>query len=201
MVGTQVHTAERVFNYPSQRLLGGHSFTMIKSMITTEHKMLKEWVQFRRNLKGVQHSYVTIGLHEGAGNYPSGVSVVQVGLWNEFGVEPHTVNPPKGQGYMHPGQPERSFIRSTIRENSDKINRWRVEMIRNMMKKNWTVEKCLRAMGTRIQILIQNKIKSGVEPVNAPSTLAAKAAKGVGSKTLMDSKLMLRSVTFKVVLK
>jgi hypothetical protein len=136
-----------------------------------------------KKIKQIKKAYVTIGFHDGAGNYDDGTSVVVVALANEFGTDTN---------------PERSFFRTAIDENLEKINKWREEMIDNIFENNWPVEKALSAIGLRIQILVQNKIKSNVPPPNAPSTDAAKTRKGVGHKTLIDSGLMLRSVTYKV---
>lgn len=142
--------------------------------------MIKE---FLKRIRGKENAYVTIGVHEDAGAYPDGTSVVQVALWNEFGTD---------------NMPERSFIRSTVDENRSKIEVWRLEMIENIMTKGWTVNKALEAMGFRIQVLIQNKIKSNVPPPNAESTLAGKRRDGVGSSTLIHSGLMLRSIGYRV---
>lgn len=136
-------------------------------------------------IKRAKDSYVTIGVHEGAGTYPGeGVEVYQVALWNEFGTE---------------HMPSRSFIRSAIDDNEGKINAWRDEMVENILDKGWTVQKALETIGFRIQVLIQNKIKSNVPPPNAPSTQAAKTREGIGQHTLIDTGLMLRSITYKVV--
>jgi hypothetical protein len=143
--------------------------------------------EFFKKLKQIKTGYVTIGVHEDAGSYGDGTEVVKVALWNEFGT-PDADYP----------IPERSFFRTAIDQNIDKINNWRDEMIDNIFEKGWSVEKALNAMGLRIQILVQNKIKSNVPPINAESTSASKKSRGVGQKTLMDSKLMLRSVTYKV---
>lgn len=143
--------------------------------------------KFLENLKGASRSYVTIGLHEDAGSY-SGTnppSVVEVGLWNEFGTAT---------------SPERSWLRSAIDESEGQINAWREEAINNMIHKGWTLEKALHMMGFRIQVLVQNKIKSNVPPPNAESTAEAKAKHGVAQQTLIDTGLMLRSVVYKVVM-
>jgi hypothetical protein len=137
-----------------------------------------------KKLKQLKTGYVTIGLHGDAGKYEDGTDVVTVGLWNEFGTE---------------SIPERSFFRTAIDGNQQKINAWREEMLKNIFENNWSVEKALKAIGLRIQILVQNKIKSNVPPPNAPSTDEAKTLAGVGHKTLINTGLMLRSVTFKVV--
>lgn len=162
-------------------------------------------------------AHVTIGIHSDAGKYTGGKNppdVVQVALWNEFGTQ--TI-------------PQRSFFRSALRDNEAKINRWREEMLNHMVTDNWSIEDVLNTMGQRIQILIQNKIKSNVPPPNALGTTRGKQRSGVlpqsatlkgrfgmankrlkgkfaamkmqaqgKTKTLIDSGLMLRSVTYKV---
>jgi hypothetical protein len=106
-----------------------------------------------------------------------------VALWNEFGTR---------------FAPERSFIRSALHENKSKINKWRGELIQNMVTKGWSMDKALTAMGLRIQFLIQNKIKSNVPPPLAASTARQKRRKGLAEVTLIDSGLLLRSIKFKV---
>jgi|WetSurMetagenome_2_1015567.scaffolds.fasta_scaffold112317_2 hypothetical protein len=164
--------------------------TLIKAKVST--KVRSETIdvkQFLANLAGAKESYVTIGLHEDAGQYTGGKSnpsVVEVGLWNEFGTET---------------SPERSFLRSTIDENQSLINNWRDEAINNMILKGWTLNKALEMMGFRIQVLIQNKIKSNMPPPLAKSTSDAKISHGLAPVTLIETGLMLRSVTFKVELR
>jgi hypothetical protein len=140
---------------------------------------------FFKKLDQIKKGYVTIGIHEDAGSYPDGVSVVKVALWNEFGTET---------------SPERSFFRTAIDDNLEKMNKWREEFIENIFYNGWSVEKALKAMGLRIQLLIQNKIKSNVGPDLSPYTLEKRKEHGRGTRTLVDTGLMLRSVTFKVVL-
>jgi hypothetical protein len=154
--------------------------------------------KIRDAMKKLNGSYVTIGFHQDAGQYEDGTSVVSVALWNEFGTQ-HS--------------PERSFFRSAINDNQTKINEWREEAIRNITEKGWTVKKALEMIGFRIQVLIQNKIKSNVPPPNAPSTIQAKQRAGVSPKsgfkkgfegrtgTLINTGLMLRSVTFRTHVK
>lgn len=168
---------------------------MIKSKIHTKVKNQKYVDELLKKIGHRVNSYVSIGIHQDAGTYEDAgdikgygepVSVVEVALWQEFGTE---------------SIPSRSFIRTTMDDNSSKINAWRTEMIENILFKGWTVEKALEAIGLRIQILIQNKIKSNVPPPLAESTANAKLAKGRPAVTLIDSGLMLRSVTYKVHLK
>jgi hypothetical protein len=141
-------------------------------------------------LRGFERAYVSIGVHEGAGHYENGPEVAEVALWNEYGTAPRA---------NHPGTPERSFIRSTIDENDALINSWREEAITKILTGEWGPKKALEAIGFRVQVLIQNKIRSNVPPPNAPSTVEQKRRDGVPPNTLINSGLLLRSVTYRVV--
>lgn len=161
---------------------------MIRSTIKTVDDRKKAIDAFMKTARAAKGSFVSIGFHEGAGHYPGNDApdVVEVALWNEFGTRT---------------TPERSFIRSAIDEHEGLLNEWRQEMLYNMVFKLWPLRKALETMGFRIQVLIQNKIKSNVPPPNADSTLDAKKKKGVPGVTLIDSGLMLRSVTYQVHMK
>ena len=159
---------------------------MIRSKIKTTDSKPTQIAELLARLGKKAYSYVSVGVHEGAGSYSEGnppPTVVEVALWNEYGTR--TI-------------PERSFIRSTVDENMGILNRWREEMIDNILNKGWTVEKSLEAIGFRLQQLIQNKIKSNVPPPNAESTVAQKQRDGVAPVTLIHTGLLLRSITYKV---
>lgn len=138
-----------------------------------------------KELQRLVDSYVTIGVHDDAGEYDDGQSVVMVALWNEFGTET---------------SPERSFLRSAIDKNVSQINDWRDEAILNIIEGGWTAAKALEMVGFRIQVLIQNMIQSDVPPPNVQSTAEQKIRDGVPANTLQWTKTMLRSVTYKVVM-
>lgn len=139
-----------------------------------------------KQLPHLRKMYVTIGFHEDAGSYDDGTSVVEVALWNEFGTKT---------------SPVRSFIRSTLEEKVDDINNWREEALKKIIEEGWTAEKALSMIGLRVSILIQNKIKSNVPPPNAPSTVDHKKSEGTANRTLIETGLMLRSVTYRVMTK
>lgn len=131
-------------------------------------------------------AFVSIGVHEDAGAYTAGAdppTVVEVALWNEFGTEKI---------------PERSFLRSAIDENESQINKWREEALVQVLDGKWTLEKALESIGFKVQQLIQNKIKSNVPPPNADSTIKGKRREGLAPNTLIESGLLLRSITYKV---
>lgn len=150
---------------------------------TTDNKAAQE--KLMRELQRAKNSYVTIGLHEDAGTYDDGTSIVDVGFWNEFG----TVN-----------APQRSFIRETIDENLNQIDTWREIAINNVIDGKWTTYESLQFIGKNIKKLIEDKIKSNVPPPNAPSVAQRKADEGKPASTLMDSQAMLHAIAFKVVL-
>jgi hypothetical protein len=137
-------------------------------------------IELYKKLEQIKKGFVTIGIDEDSGSYEkTGIPIVKVALWNEFGTDT---------------QPERSFLRTAIDEGTAQINKWQQEILINILEKNWSVEKGLKALGLRIQVLIQNKIKSNVPPPNKPSTLKRKH----GSITLNDTKTMLRAVGYRV---
>lgn len=171
---------------------------MIKPVITFQDVGLIDSIKMLgKRIKGLEGAFVTIGVHEDAGKYtdgPNPPTVVEVALWNEFGTE-HI--------------PERSFLRSAIDDNEGTINQWRTEALNKILSGDWPVSKGLEMIGFRVQQLIQNKIKSSVPPPNAPSTVAAKQASGVlpgslpaggSTGTLIDTGLLLRSISFRVQL-
>lgn len=157
---------------------------MIKAKVVVQEKNSDLMRRLLREMPKLKKAHVTVGFHDDAGEYDGGEpSVVEVALWNEFGTK---------------NVPARSFIRSTIEESIDKINHWREEALVSIIENGVPVEKALEAIGMRIQVLIQNKIKSNVPPPNAESTREAKRREGVPDRTLINTGLMLRSVTYRV---
>lgn len=136
-------------------------------------------------VKELKRSFVTVGVHDGAGEYAGrDVSVIQVALWNEFGTE--TI-------------PSRPFIRSVVYGKENLINQWRVELLGKVIDGSMTTAKALEAIGFRIRELIKRQINSNMPPPNAPSTARRKRAKGVPVRTLVETTLLLRSIEYRVV--
>lgn len=170
---------------------------VMKVKVSISDYKSKDMERLEAFMKGAKSAYVTIGIHSDAGEYPGGPDVVEVALWQEFGTE--TI-------------PQRSFIRSVIdgEDFGSKINQWRDEAIEKILFQNWTLDKALDYVGFKVQVLIQNKIKSNTPPPygtgkgpNPPERVAAlqkaKRAKGFPVRTLIETGLLLRSVGYKVV--
>lgn len=149
--------------------------------ITAKNKAGEQ--RLRSALSKIGGGYVTVGVHDGAGRYTNGARVEQVAAWMEFGT-------------MH--IPERSFIRSAINEDLPRINKWRTELLGKLVAGKTTVERALGALGMRVQILVQNQIKSGLLPENSASVQALKRRLGLPQTTLIFTGLLLRSVAYKV---
>lgn len=147
---------------------------------TNKARLQKLKAEFER-AKG---AYVAVGVHEGAGEYDDGPSVVQVALWNEFGT--HNI-------------PSRPFIRSAIHGKVAEINAWRAEVIKKILSGDMTIKKALEVIGFRLRETIRNNINSNMPPPNAPSVVAYKKSQGIAPRTLVETALLLRSVEFKVV--
>ena len=147
--------------------------------------------KLRVALESANGSYVSVGINEGSKRYDDGVTVAQVALWMEFGTEVG------GEVRC----PQRSFLRSTFREQQATINAFRLEGLRNLMLKGWSVEKALTMIGFRTVVLIQNKIKSNVPPPLSPAYAALKKQRGQPNETLIATGALLDAIDFRVHLK
>lgn len=161
---------------------------MLKPKIQFQERNTENMNRFLKGMDGLRKAHVTIGFHDDSGSYPEGEpDVVEVALWNEFGTK---------------NMPQRSFIRSAVDENEQRINKWREKALELIVKEGWPVDKALSMIGQNVVTLIQNKIKSNVPPPNADATRDEKRrhASPNWGRTLMDTETMLRAVGFKVVL-
>jgi hypothetical protein len=159
---------------------------MVKTKVQITDTGKREREEYIKRMKSIDGKYVSIGVHEDAGQYTEGKnppSVVQVAFWNEFG----TVN-----------IPERSFIRSTVDEGASEIDELREQVVASIEEHTMTEYQALSKVGFTISEMIRNKIKSNIPPANSPATLAEKKQQGVGSETLQWTKLLLRSIGYKV---
>ncbi|MCK5603483.1 hypothetical protein KAR91_16480, partial [Candidatus Pacearchaeota archaeon] len=142
--------------------------------------------ELKKQLKNLHGSSVTIGVHEGAGQYPADEAgnsphISEVAIKNEF-----------GGGHI----PERSFMRSTLDENKEDHNTQRKKMKAGVLSGEITVNKALNKMGFRVQEQIRGKIETLRTPPNAPMTIALKPE--IGDNPLIDSRLLKRSINYEV---
>ena len=129
-------------------------------------------------IKSAHGSYVTVGVHEKA-MYDNGTPVALVAYYNEFGTR-----------FI----PERSFIRSNFEENRQAYKELVASLYKDVIVLKATVNIALGTLGVRLMADIRKKISSNIPPPNEPETLDRK----VGTRTLIDSKLLLNSINFEI---
>lgn len=132
----------------------------------------------------------------GGATYPDGTSVPFVAFMNEFGAPSR-------------GQPPRPFFRRMIAAKSPS---WGKSLENLLKSNNYDAPTALKAMGVGISQQLQASIREFLSPPLAASTIAVKSAgqsaKGKATvakyaiagpaKPLIDTGLMLKSVTFKI---
>ena len=149
--------------------------------IKDNDKLYKKIVADVNKIKDDQ-PYVKIGFPEEnveSKTGASGLTVAQVATFHEFGTE---------------NIPERSFIRSAVAENRDKISKL-IEGLKPSILQGSSL-KALSIVGEYVQTLIKSKIQTGDSSWAElrPSTIRRKGS----SKALIDTGQMLNSVRYVV---
>lgn len=138
-------------------------------------KGLKRIVGDLKSLNGIS---VVSGITKDK-QYSDGTPVGAVAFFNEFGTD--TI-------------PQRSFLRSSFDENNQKLEDTYKVLYSRLLQGKESADRMMRKLGFMMETFIRNKIQSNIPPANAPSTLARKP----GTRTLLDSQLMFRSVASEV---
>jgi phage gpG-like protein len=147
-------------------------------------------------IKNLENKYVTIGIHGDKGeqkklvrlhpkgaNIPRGtkreaidpnITVAQVAAENEFGNRKKNI-------------PQRSFLRSVLKEKKREIN----QLAQNALKKP---EIFYDVIGSYILNEVNKKIVSGISPANSPYTIKRKGS----STPLVDTGQLKAALTYKV---
>ncbi len=147
---------------------------MASKLISTGGSGLNEYLQ---KLSVLSKHPVSVGVHKSAGKHDgSDLTVAEVGAYNEFGTE---------------RIPERSFMRSAMREN--KIEN--LLMIARIIKKissgqGGNYRQAMGKVGMKVQNDIQRKIVDLKTPPNAQSTIDRKKS----SNPLIDTGQLVNSI-------
>lgn len=119
-------------------------------------------------LEKARHSYVEVGITEPDDMYPdSQVSVGQVAAWMEFGT--HSAD---GKEMV----PSRSFLRTPVDNGIKTIEKVKNQQLEGLIQGKIGIETALTAIGTKVQLMMQNSITRGTPPPLADSTLRRKRA-------------------------
>ena len=117
---------------------------------------------------------VTIGIHAEEGSELAIIAASQ-----EFGTD---------------SIPERSFLRATLDEQDGAYREATADAIRSVLDGKRSAKVALERLGLRVVRDVQGKIRSGIDPALAPSTIDKKRS----SKPLIDTGRLLRSITYQV---
>lgn len=133
-----------------------------------------------RAVGNIKNGSVDVGIFAdvGAKKQSPGLTVLDVATFNEFGL----------------GVPERSFIRAYVDENEARIKAMIKALALLIVQGKITRDAALEKLGVKIQGEIQKRIADGIEPANAPATIAKKGS----DKPLIDTGQLRSSVTYKV---
>lgn len=117
--------------------------------------------------------------------YEDGTTVLDVGIFNEFG----TVDA-NGQTHV----PARPFIRGWFDENRAQAQRMLTRLLRQVVAGTLTEEQALNQFGAWCVGGIQQRMSAGIPPPNADSTIEKKGS----STPLIDNGILRSSVSYEI---
>lgn len=126
-------------------------------------------------------AHIDVGILEAAGAEPhgTGASVLDVGLYNEFGTD--TI-------------PERSFIRAWYDEAEGDLQHALTALMERVGSGKLTRAQALELLGQRMVGQVQSRMSEGLPPPNAPSTVRQKGS----STPLIDTGVLRSSISYRV---
>ena len=139
----------------------------------------KKLRDIQKEVEIFKNSFVSVGLHEGETPYPDGLTVADVGFFNEFGTE---------------NIPERSWIRSWFDANRRRIEKKMEQLYKAVLDGKMKAKRALMLLGNWAQSEIRKTIIDLRSPPNAPSTIIQKGS----SNPLIDTGQMMNTVRFEV---
>jgi phage gpG-like protein len=142
-------------------------------VIKSPKQAIRQLEKLGNNLRG--ENSVRVGLPKGSNNYPDGTSVIMVGAVHEFGSIGRNI-------------PERSYLRSTLKEHRKKYRRIFRKLSKQIVEGKITKEQALNKIGLIVQTDVRNKIIDLKEP-------PLKYREG---NPLYDSGHLLRSINYQV---
>ncbi len=137
-----------------------------------------------KRIYGLRRPRIEVGILAGAGaDEPKvgadDITLLEVAVANEFGTT-------DAAGNVH--VPERSFIRGYFDENEASLRLQMAGLMRGVVAGKRTKEEALQTLALLAVGGIQARISAGIDPPNAPSTIAEK-----GSSTPLIDKGQLRA--------
>jgi hypothetical protein len=145
-----------------------------------EIKILKSPEKVEKRLKKFDDladasDQVVVGLPKGSNAYPDGTSVIDVGIKHEFGVPAEHI-------------PERSYLRSTIKENVREYRTFVDKLGEKVLMGTLSSDKALQTIGVKLQTDVRQKITDIKTP----------ALKYRVGNPLVDTGHLRQSITYQV---
>lgn len=137
----------------------------------------KKWNVLRKQLEQLHDTEVVAGITHSAS--VGGQSVAEYAAYNEFGTS---------------RIPARPFMRTAFDDNQQKLERMVLRAGRDVVLGKITGGQFFNGVGLQMQNVIKRQIRSNMGPRNAISTVMAKGS----DHTLIDTGVMLNSVTFEI---
>ena len=135
-----------------------------------------------KRLKGLDGEHIVeVGVPATAGQYEDGANQVLVASVNEFGSSDGRI-------------PERSFLRSTVDENTTKYADLLSRLIGEAVDGRLTIEQALDRLGLKAVADVQRKIVQLDDPPNAEATIERKRS----SNPLIDTGQLRQSIIHRV---
>lgn len=128
----------------------------------------------------VRRRRVTVGVHADQASRSDELDNIDIGTIHEYGL----------------GVPERSFIRATIDEHAERYTKQAKELLGRVLDGKLSADDALALLGEVVKRDIIQRINEGIDPPNAPATIAEKGS----SKPLIDTGSLKQSIDY-VVLK
>ena len=151
----------------------------IRGRVSSGQGVVNRIREIQRKL--AQNKEVAVGLPADSGNHPDGMSMVRLGAIHEFGAP--------GAGI-----PERSFLRVPLRSAQDELASVFKKLMQQVQSGDLTFDQALNQLGAKGASISQEAISAGIDPANAPATVAAKGS----SRPLVDTGALRQSITWVV---
>lgn len=132
-----------------------------------------------------------VGLMSGSAAGEGSASLVEIGVWNEFGTERKT---PDGKKVKH--VPSRPFMRSSIEMKGREWKALVARVNKLVLEGKIDSEAASEILGQRMQADIQQRIVDLRDPPNAQSTIDAKDGK---DNPLIDTGSMKDAIKYQVI--
>lgn len=130
------------------------------------------------NLEILARKEIKVGIQDNAGTYPDGTSVVDVAVWNEYGTS---------------NMPSRPFIRQCYALNSEKAYQMLGKAL-DLILSGGQPEAAL----TKVGAWYQNRMKHTLQTYPWQPNMASTIARKKGSRPLIDTGLLLKSISHQI---